>query len=116
MSDVDAYHVAQEAVRLLGPEEIVDLQDIWRPEEIVDLQDIWRPEEIVDLQDIWQSYRQDPVTPAELAERGALLGSGLGSSLLEWAPLVVAFLGTEIFVGAAVDSAKDGIRRGIGTL
>jgi hypothetical protein len=81
--DLEAYQVAEAMLRRLDAEEVDDLPLVWR------------------------SYLADPSSAAE--ER--LLGSGLGSSLMEWAPLVVAFLSTKVLLGAAVDSAKDGIRR-----
>jgi hypothetical protein len=81
--DLEAYQVAEAMLRRLDAEEVDDLPLVWR------------------------SYLADPSSAA----RERLLGSGLGSSLMEWAPLVVAFLSTEVLLGAAVDSAKDGIRR-----
>jgi hypothetical protein len=83
MAEVDAYQVALAMVRQLNAEEVDDLPSLWR-------------------------YY---LAGKSLTDEERLLGSGLGSALTQWAPLVVAFLGTEVLLGAAVDSARDGIRR-----
>jgi hypothetical protein len=88
MADRNAYEVAEAAVRVLDAAELPDLPDVW------------------------EAYWAHPVPPTRLAERERLLGSGLGSTLAEWAPLVVAYLGLEVFAGAAVDAAKAQVRRG----
>ncbi|WP_436492876.1 hypothetical protein [Actinokineospora sp. HUAS TT18] len=72
------------------------------------------PAEVPDLPEVWAAYWADPVSPEDLADRDRMLGSGLPSTLAEWAPLVVAYLGTEVVAGAAVDAVKARIRRGVG--
>jgi len=70
------------------------------------------PEELPDLSEVWEEYWEHPVHPSDLLERDRVLGSGLAGAVTEWAPLVVAFVGTEVLAGAAVDAAKDGLRKG----
>ena len=69
------------------------------------------PGELDTLPDVWEIYWENPTPPTELAGRDRLLGGGTGELLLNWAPLVVAFV-SEVLRGAAVDSFKDGLRAG----
>ena len=68
------------------------------------------PEELPDLPAVWRAYWDRPITPDELVGRDHMLGGG-ADLILTWAPLVVAFLGTEVLAGAVVDESKDGLRR-----
>lgn len=87
VSDVDpGYRIAHEALRRLAPEKLPDLALVW------------------------QAYQKRPSAPDDLADRDRLLGSGLGSQLTTWAPLIVTFIVTEVLGGAMLDAARDGVR------
>jgi hypothetical protein len=68
------------------------------------------PEELDDLPSMWRDYLRDPTEPGDLESVDRLLGLGLATEFGEWAPLVVAFLGSEVLAGAVVDAAKDPLR------
>ncbi len=68
------------------------------------------PDELPDLPELWAERPAKPVEPDNDSREDRILGSGLADALVEWGPLVVAFVGTEVVGGAAVDAAKDGLR------
>jgi hypothetical protein len=71
------------------------------------------PRELPALPAVWKAYARRPVRPVELPGKDHLIGGGLADQVIGWAPLVVAFLCTEVLRAAAVDEAKDGLRRGV---
>lgn len=72
------------------------------------------PDELDELPYVWEDYLGDPIEFGGLESDDRLLGSGLATEFVEWAPLVVAFLASEVLAGAVVDAAKDRLRRQAG--
>ncbi|OLT12163.1 hypothetical protein BJF78_24850 [Pseudonocardia sp. CNS-139] len=58
-------------------------------------------DELPVLPGVWAAYWQRPVPPRELPGPDQVIGGGVGEQLLAWAPLVVAYLGSEVLLGAA---------------
>ena len=63
------------------------------------------PDELGDLPTVWQDYAHRRWTGDH--DRDRILGSGLASSRVEWAPLVVTFVVSDVLLGATTDAAKD---------
>lgn len=71
------------------------------------------PSELPALPGVWRAYWRQPVRPDELRGRDRLVGAGLGDQVIAWAPVVVAFIATEVLRAAALDEAKDAVRSGV---